>query len=181
MPSANGTNGNGTNGHAPETQVAIGRPTTYHPEFCASLLAWFEGDRTERVIKKQTEMVLKDGSRKVEVEYAVMATRFPTFEGYAESIGHPPQRLLEWRKVHPEFREAYARARGKQKDWLIELGMKGCSPPPFAMFLAKNATDMRDEPVDATQGDRKTVFFFDPMRASRGIAAPSGEPARVSG
>ena len=72
MPSANGTNGNGTNGHAPVLALEPpakhpgGRPSDYRPEYCEAVLAWFDGPRHGRVVKKRRTIPQKGAAPAIE-------------------------------------------------------------------------------------------------------------------
>ena len=64
---------------------------------------------------------------------------------FAHKIGVCHDTLLEWCKRHPEFSEAYTCAKELQKQHLIECGLLGLFNSKFAIFTAKNITDMRDK------------------------------------
>ena len=51
----------------------------------------------------------------------------------------------ERQKDFDEFRKAYMTCKQLQKDFLIHVGLSGASPSAFAIFTAKNVTDMRDK------------------------------------
>ena len=177
MPSANGTNGNGTNGHAPVLALEPpakhpgGRPSDYRPEYCEAVLAWFDGPRHERVVKKRRTIPQKGAAPAIEEEYEGQITRFPTFEGFAKSLQTTRETLSQWRKAHPEFADAYKRAKEAQKDWLIEIGLRGIVPVAAYIFTAKNVTDMRDDP--AAPPPRHATFVLDPFRDHRELQSGS--------
>jgi len=45
---------------------------------------------------------------------------------------------------HKEFSDAFACAKEIRKDWLIDLGLSGMTPPASFKFIAINVTDMVD-------------------------------------
>lgn len=44
-----------------------------------------------------------------------------------------------------EFLDAFTCAREIRKDWLIDLGLSGLTPPASFKFVAINVTEMRDQ------------------------------------
>ena len=98
-----------------------GRPTKYKPEFPALLLDYFH----ETIYERKKLPFLSLFAR----QYA----------GVCEDTA------IEWTKVHPEFSEAYKKAKDMQKEFLIEQGLEGNYNTAFAIFTAKNITDMRDK------------------------------------
>lgn len=59
-------------------------------------------------------------------------------------------------KAIKEFCNAYKEAKEAQKEFLISIGLAGAAPAPFAIFTAKNVTDMRDKvETDITSGGEK--------------------------
>lgn len=55
------------------------------------------------------------------------------------------EEVLKQRKQLNHFCNAYKEAKELQKEFLINLGLAGAAPAPFAIFTAKNVTDMRDK------------------------------------
>ena len=74
-----------------------------------------------------------------------MANRLPTLRNFAKSIEVSIDTVYEWIKQHEEFSDAFTHAKDLQKWFLIENGLNGCYNPMFAIFTAKNITDMRDK------------------------------------
>lgn len=156
-----------------------GHPTDYRPEYCEKLLEWFNGQRHERVIKRERIIPQKNGAPAIEREYEGVITRFPTFEGFADSVGVCTATLHLWRKAHPDFLEAYKRARERQKDWLVEIGLRGVVPVAAYIFTAKNVTDMRDTPPEPYDPD--AVYLMDPFTDHRALmAGTNGERQPVA-
>lgn len=190
MPSANDrdANGqNGSNGHAelvaawPNVKHSGGRPTAYLPEYCDRLISWFSGRRTERVIRKERTIPSKSGLSATEIEWETIGLGVPTMDGFAASIGYRTNRLHEWCKKHPEFQDAFARARGMQRDWLVELATRNLISAGTYSYTMSNISEWRADPKPTTDSERKAIFFFDPMRDSRAVKQPREETQRVSG
>lgn len=143
-----------------------GRPTKYDPKYCEELLAFFDVDPWTLEEKVMTR---RDGS---EVSEAVrLPTRLPTFERFAHKIGVHVDTMIEWANkkdeagnlVHPEFSEAYKRAKQLQKDLLVENGLQGLYNTPWSIFLAKNITDLRDKQEHEHTGKDGAPIVFDIM------------------
>jgi hypothetical protein len=118
----------------------VGRPTDYKPEYCEQLIEYFSEVPYKEIIKK---IVTKDGEV-VEVP-AIEATDFKTLAGFAISIGVHSETLLNWSKEHPEFFDAYKRAKDFQQQFLAVNGNKGLINPAFSIFTAKNVLNWRDK------------------------------------
>lgn len=116
----------------------------YSPELAEQLLYYFSQApqaKTEvtRVIVEQSRWP----SKRQEVQ--TICAEIPTFERFATSIGCHIQTMLNWRKVHPEWDDAYERCKQIQKDFLIQGLATGRISPLAGIFLAKNMTDMKDD------------------------------------
>ena len=94
-----------------------GRPPKYKKEYCEGIIEYCRGC---------------DGE-------------YRTLEGYADAIGVCVDTLHEWRKQHPEFSEAYNRAKNAQKAILIEGGLTGRFNTQFAKFVAINCHGMSEK------------------------------------
>lgn len=118
---------------------AGGRPTKYRNELCASLIRFFD---IEPVIYKDVTITSKDGAT---VEKTIPeAAPLPFFEDWCWSVGISKDTMCEWVKKYPEFSDAYTRAKALQKKILVVNGLEGRYDAKFAIFTAKNITDMRD-------------------------------------
>lgn len=118
-----------------------GAPTKYKPEYCEEIIEYFRlpPSRTE-----YKEEYFANGDLKSRVPI-VIATEFPTFQGFADKIGVHVDTLHEWCKVHEEFSEAYTHAKSLQeKIWLVN-GMGGLYNAQFAQFFGKNCLGYRDK------------------------------------
>lgn len=108
----------------------MGRPTKYKPEYVDSLVDWFE---------KQ-----------------VVALELPFLSKWARKVAKVCEdTALEWTKQHEEFSLAYKKAKDIQKEFLIKMALTGKFNSTFAIFTAKNITDMRDQThLDHTSGGK---------------------------
>ena len=132
--------------------AVMGRPTTYKPEYCQRLIEWFTGARTVQVLKRRVVIPRKNGKGEPQIaeEFVERPGKFPTFEGFAHFVCDANvASLRDWALRHPDFSSACARARQLQKDWLCEVTTMGLGNPHWAVFLAKNLTDLREEPPAA--------------------------------
>ena len=135
-----------------------GRPTKYKPEYCQKLLEFFDKPRFKRILVKKG--VKSKGTKD---EYQLVANELPTFERFAHEIGVHYDTLREWVKVHPEFSEAWKRAKAIQKDFLIQNGLLGLYNSTFAIFTAKNITDMKDKVEMEGSVEHRVVTILPPI------------------
>ena len=93
-----------------------GRPTKYKPEFIEGIVEYFE-----RLAKED---------------------KLPFLSKYArEEMEVCEDTAIEWTKVHPEFSEAYKKAKDIQKEVLIMKGLEGKWNSTAFIFTAKNITN----------------------------------------
>lgn len=137
----------------------VGAPTKYKPEYAHSLLEYFQSAPTTKLLQKTYI-----GKKGVQVtEDVEVANCIPFFERFAHSIGVTTKCMWEWKDKYPEFSKAYAQAQEIQKTFLIENGLLNRYNAQFAIFTAKNITDMRDKiDVDITQDIKIEVIGYDP-------------------
>lgn len=132
-----------------------GRPSKYDPKYCNEILKYF----AKKPMKKRKKKILhQNGSLKSE-EIVLVPQLLPTFNGFAAKIGVSRDTLLEWCK-HPEFSDAYARAREMQEEILIENALMGLYNPQFAQFFAKNNLGYKDR-QEMSVTDRKTEVVLE--------------------
>ncbi|MGE0132076.1 MAG: hypothetical protein AB7U82_28675 [Blastocatellales bacterium] len=122
-----------------------GRPSKYKPEYCQKLIEFFDIEPYE---DKPLEHYGKDGEVKW-IDYKRMANKLPTLRGFAKHIEVDISTVYNWisekhASFQQEFLDAFTQAKELQKWFLIENGLNGCYNPMFAIFTAKNITDMRD-------------------------------------
>jgi len=130
-----------------------GRPSKYKEEYCERMEKFFNRDPEEEIITK-----IKNKFGQEEEKKEVKACRLPTFEKFAVDIDVNTDTLHEWKKVHKSFSESYKKCQHLQKEILIQNGMTGKYVTNFAIFVAKNCTDMRDKKeVDLNETPNKTL------------------------
>ena len=131
-----------------------GCPTKYKPEYCQQIIDFFNKKPYEPIMIKA-----KDGEGEVVATDKNGRALFnpcslPTKEGFAISIGIHRETLINWSKKHTEFFDAIKKAEDYQKDILIQNGLIGNYDKTFAIFVAKNVTDMNDkQTVDNISSD----------------------------
>ena len=118
-----------------------GRPTKYKSEYCEKLINFFDVEPYE---DRELKHYDKEGNVKW-IDYKRMANKLPTLRDFAKSIKVNLSTPYEWIKKHKEFSNAFIQAQKLRKWFLIENGLNGCYNPAFAIFVAKNITDMRDK------------------------------------
>lgn len=150
-----------------------GRKTKYKKSYCKKLIEYFDNAPSQvRIVKKESKKTLKSGAVQEFKEYGYIAGELPTLNKFARMIGVHRDTLHEWSKAtkknkklkYPEFSDTYNLAKEIQKEWLIDVGLKGLSPPASFIFVAKNVTDMSDkQEIDHTsKGERITGFNYLP-------------------
>jgi hypothetical protein len=133
-----------------------GRPTKYDPKYCEEIVEYFDQSPHKDV---DIPHMGATGEFKW-MDYKRMSNQLPTFLGFAKKIGVNGDTLVEWAKEenkekYPGFSAAYIRAKELQKWFIIENGLNGLYNPQFAIFVAKNITDMRDKTeTDITSGGK---------------------------
>jgi hypothetical protein len=121
--------------------MGAGAPTKYEEEYCDAIVEYFSVPPQTMGYKKEYFM---NGAVKSEVPI-VMASEFPTFQGFADHIGVHVDTLHEWKSIHPEFSEAYARAKQLQeKIWLVN-GMGNLYNAQFAKFFGTNCLGYKEK------------------------------------
>lgn len=149
----------------------VGRPTEWRPEYNDMIVEHFE--MPDPIIHFD-----KNGR-----PYPLMQGTFPTFEGFAVSIGTTVKSLLDWSKndeeslkKYPGFCSSYALAKAKQAQILHKNAMLGAGSVPYAMFFAQNNFGMKSK-ADVTSDD-------EPLKPGAGtqvvIMNPSDEPFTIS-
>lgn len=136
--------------------MSKGRPSKYDPKYCEEIIKYFD---IEPNYEKELNHTTAKGS--TWTDYKKWANTLPTFLGFAKKINVNGDTLVEWASArypedyedetlrgelkHPDFSAAYMRAKELQKWFLIENGLNGLYNPQFAIFVAKNITDMKDK------------------------------------
>ena len=122
----------------PDGYPGLGRPTSYRPEYCESLIRYF--DRKSWCIATDAK-----GTQKVMPQDDV-----PTLIRWCLAIGVPRRTIYDWIKTYPEFADAHDTAMELQKAFLIESGNIHGSGG-FASFMLKCVHGMQEPKADADE------------------------------
>lgn len=112
----------------PEESRGPGRPSLYRTEYCQSIIDYF-------AFKDVEYQVVGEGKNTAVVK---KVPELPTFAGFADSIGVHRQTLHEWCEAHPEFSDAYARARDRLERMIWKHGLAGDYASQMAQFFLKS-------------------------------------------
>lgn len=118
-----------------------GRPTKYKKEYCEQIIEFFSRPPYEEIEVRHHN---KDG-KVYKTEIKRKPNDLPFLFEFAREIGVSDRTLERWAKRNSEFCRAYKEAKELQKAFLITNGLLGLYNPTFAIFTAKNITDMRDK------------------------------------
>lgn len=125
-----------------------GRPTKYKEEYCDQIIEFFN-QQPYTFVEVDQEDSEGNITRSVAVDKFGNAIKvpcaLPTKERFAFKIGVHRETLLNWASSHPEFFDAIKKAEDLQKDILIQNGLVQAYDKTFAIFVAKNVTDMKDK------------------------------------
>jgi hypothetical protein len=130
-----------------------GRPTKYRKKYSKELIAFFDVQMSKTYVKSEKIVKKANGTEEKRVEYGIMAEDLPTLEKFARKIKVNDDTLVEWAAAktkkgklkYPEFSAAYKIAKNIQKEFIVQNGLKGFYPSNFAIFVATNFTDMKDQ------------------------------------
>lgn len=129
----------------PKKKNKGGRPSKYKPEYSEELIEFMSRERYRKEEYKKKE-IITNGKKHVEVEYKYIPNDIPFLTEFARKIGISYKVMMnDWPKAHKDFRIAIEKAKELQKEFLIKNGTMGLYNPAFAIFTAKNITDMRDK------------------------------------
>lgn len=123
-----------------------GQPTKYKKKFCQMLIDFFDCEPFDKI---ELPHYQKDGKTLKWMDYKITPARMPSLIKFAKKIGVGYRTLYDWidekhNSYQPEFSQAYMHAKELRKEWLIDLGLSGFTPPQSFKFVAVNVTDMRD-------------------------------------
>jgi len=127
-----------------------GRPSKYNAKYCKEMIAFF--DKKPSYASK----VITTGRNDYEkIEEKLLPINLPTFERFASTLDVSVVTLDRWAKKHKKFCLAYEKCRELQKDILVANGLSGLYASNFAIFVAKNFTNMKDKTeTDITSGGK---------------------------
>ena len=122
----------------PEGYKGTGRPTKYRPEYCESLVRYFD---------RKSWCVVTDakGTQKV-----MPKDDIPILDRWCLAIGVSRRTVYDWIKTIPEFADAHDTAMGLQKAFLIESGIVHGSGG-FASFMLKCVHGMQEPKPDVDE------------------------------
>ena len=131
----------------PHIPAKPGRKSLYRPEYCQAIIDFFSFsiDAPNRQLEPVITRGEQNGKPFEKQEIRFIPAPLPLLESFAESIGVTRETLGEWADQFPAFSEAHARAKAMQKALLIDRGLTRQYDPSFAIFTAKNITDMKDQ------------------------------------
>ena len=122
-----------------------GRPTKYKPEYCEEIIKYFSVKPNKKEITAISQAYKKGEVSFEKKEYKLVPNELPTITKFCEKKGIAQTTLLEWANEHKEFSLALNRAKELYKNFLVENGLLGLYNSIFAIFVAKNTTDMKDK------------------------------------
>ena len=129
-----------------------GRPTKYLPEYCERIVSFFLAGGPDFA----RPMVVSDGKVGSHIEDHPLGKLPATFESFAHSIGVHVDTLNEWQSVHPEFSEAYKKAKQIQLDQICKGLLSQSYSAAGAIFMLKNCHGWRDRSEIEHSGEIKT-------------------------
>ena len=133
-----------------KTKKKVGRPTKYKKVFCDKLIDFFDVEPYEKI---ELPHYHTDGKTLKWMDYKIIPARMPTLRKFAKSICIGVRTVYEWidpnhrGNYQEEFARAFMCAKEIRKEWLIDLGLSGLTPPLSYKFTAINVTDMVDTKV----------------------------------
>lgn len=139
-------------------------PSKYKPEYCKKIVEFFKRPPYR---KQVTPVYDRDGNVTKELN-TVVCNDLPFLSEFAHTIGVCLRTLERWEKNHAEFGEAWQMAKDLQKNFLITNGLRGLYNPTFAIFTAKNITDMRDQTEAKVQFEGEFGCIILPMGGRHG-------------
>jgi len=153
----------------------VGRPSKFKKKYIKDIIDFFSVEPYEKEIMKTSKEYYATGTLKKESEeYRLIPNKLPTLFSFARKIGVSYKTVWSWAfekeeaeldKDLKEFRNAYNEAKEMQKEFIISIGLSGAANAPFAIFTAKNVTDMRDKvETDITSGGEKLGVLILPQK-----------------
>ncbi len=163
-----------------------GAPSSYRPEYAQQLIDFFDHEYLTVIFEEKFyDSDAKEVGALKQRTPEIIKNRLPTFDSFAWLIGVHPNKLVHWvratdgngKPAHPEFLVAYARARTKQRDILIQNGLNGVYNPAFAMMLLKANHGM----AEASDPDVLMTAVLDSSASAIETKSPlkEDEPKRI--
>lgn len=166
-----------------------GRPTKFKPKYIQRLIKFFDIEPYKKEIIESTKEFYASGGVKKETErFKYIPSKLPTLYKFARSIGVSYWTVWSWAEkgeseeigedeLIKKFANAYKEAKELQKEFLINIGLAGAAPAPFAIFTAKNITDMRDK----VEHESPVAFNFFSIIKQIIYGDTSTQPKRIAG
>jgi len=154
-----------------------GRPTKFNPKYGPMLIEFMDIAPFRKELKSSSKGFGKSGSQNFErEEFMLLANKLPTLTRFAMKIGVHRTTLENWvnegqERIDEEkpltvknakkpklfeFFQHFTHAQDLYKEFIVQNGLAGLSPSPFAIFVLKNTTDMRDKTeTDITSGGKE--------------------------
>ena len=134
----------------------VGRPSKYDPKYVEELIKFFD-------VEAYREMPILDKEGNT-VAIKAVPNKFPTLARFACKIGVTRETLWDWATatddegnlIHPEFSNAYKRAKEFQESILVAGAMAGAFQANFSIFTAKNVLGWRDKVEQELSGPNGT-------------------------
>lgn len=136
---------------APAERHGPGRPTKYRAEFAEKILTFFNKEPFTEVDVAQPSGLVKRQR---------LPTDPPMLASFAKQIGVSVRTLNRWAVElddetgnvrHPEFAEAFARAREFLEALLVRGGVLGLYDPRVVQFALKNLAGWADQPARTSE------------------------------
>jgi hypothetical protein len=121
-----------------EREKHTGRPTDYKPEYCETILAYFE------VCEYMVRVNAPDPTYDPNVPSAHQRVRtiyadFPTIDGFCTHIGVSKNTLYRWAKLYPDFSDAISKCKSRASHLLMNQALKGRWSQSASLWVGINA------------------------------------------
>lgn len=116
-----------------------GRPSKYDPKYCDEIIEYFDIPPY-----KDVKVTITKGDTIVD-KIERLPNDLPTLAKFAANINVDRDTIHQWTKDHPEFSDAYKKAKVLQEHHLVTCGLNSLYNGPFAIFAAKNIIGWRDK------------------------------------
>lgn len=134
-----------------------GQPTKYKVEYATQLVEFFAS----------AKVIMGDEGAEANI--------FPTLARFACNIGVHRETMINWANAtdandnlkHPEFFDAYKRAKEYQEAFIYEGGMSGAVNPTFAIWSAKAILGHRDTETVQTEESKPLTIVFNTVDARK--------------
>lgn len=133
----------------PKPAAKPGRPSAYQPDYPARLVEYFDPKRN------------------------IAAGTLPLLSGFAWELGVHRETLNNWAAEHPDFFDAYRRAKDAQEVILSSGALSGNFNATFAGLTAKNILGWRDrQDLEHSGPNGQPIQFAEVRRTIHDPAKP---------